>query len=92
MRTKARRKGLLIQPDDFQVGRFYAVYGLKDGPQEPLPVAGMAFRLHAVNLPFVVGKLVSDPDHPPLTFDVRFLTFMPVSDDFVQAQRPDPAP
>ena len=26
--TQARRKGLLVQADDFQVGHHYAVYGL----------------------------------------------------------------
>jgi hypothetical protein len=35
-----------------------------------------------------VGKLVCDPAHPPVTFDVRYLDFVRVSDDFIQAQRP----
>ena len=42
-----------------------------------------------MNLPFLVGKLASDATHPPLTFDTRFLHFMRVSDDYVQAQRPE---
>jgi hypothetical protein len=88
---KPRRKGLLIQPDDLQIGEFYAVHGLKNGSEEPIQVSGMAFKLMAMNLPFVVGKLAADPAHPPMTFDARFLTFMRVSDEFVQAQRPDTA-
>jgi hypothetical protein len=84
---KPLRKGLIVQPDDLELRRFYAVYGTKVGPEQPVPVAGMAFELLAVNLPFVVGKLTADPTHPPLTLDVRYLTFMRVSDDYVQAQR-----
>jgi hypothetical protein len=67
-------------------------YGLKGGPEEPVPIAGMAFRPLALNLPFVVGKLAADPQHPSLTLDVRFLTFMRVTDEFVKAQRPDEDP
>ena len=33
----ATGKGLLVAPDDLEVGQFYAVYGLKDGPGEPIP-------------------------------------------------------
>src|SRR5262249_24408469 len=62
------------------------VYGWKNGPQEPVPVAGQAFRLVALNLPFLVGRLGCDPAHPPVTFDVRYLDFMAITDDFVQAQ------
>ena len=86
---KSRRTGLIVHSDDLQVGNFYAVYGQKCGPEEPLQVSGMAFKLTAVNLPFVIGKLACDPSHPPMTFDARFLNFMKVSDDFVNAQRPD---
>jgi hypothetical protein len=84
---KAKSRGLIVQPDDLEVGQWYAVYGSKDDPDEPIQVSGMAFRLMAMNLPFVVGRLVSRPN-PPLTFDNRFLTFMKVSDDYVQAQQP----
>jgi hypothetical protein len=83
---KSRSRGLLVQADDLEVGHFYAVYGSKNDPDEPIQISGMAFRLMAVNLPFVVGRLVSNPN-PPLTFDSRFLTFMRVSEDYVMAQR-----
>jgi len=85
---KSKSRGLIVQADDLEVGQFYAVYGLKNGPaEEPIQISGMAFRLMAVNLPFVVGRLASNPN-PPLTFDSRFLTFMKVSEDYVMAQRP----
>jgi len=84
---KPRSKGLLVHPDDLEIGEYYAVYGLKNG--EAAQISGMAFKLLAMNLPFIVGKLAHDPAHPPLTFDARFLEFIRVSDDYVTAQRPD---
>lgn len=84
---KPRRTGLIVQPDDLEIGEFYAVYGLKSGSSKPVQISGMAFKLLAMNLPFLVGKLAYDPAHPPLTFDSRFMTFMRVTPDYVQAQR-----
>lgn len=85
---QTRRKSLIVQPDDLEIGEFYAVYGLKRDSDEPVQISGMAFKLLAMNLPFIVGKLAYDPAHPPLTFDSRFMTFMRVTHDYVQAQRP----
>ena len=84
--NKVRRTGLIVEPDDLNVGGWYAVVGLKNGSMRPVPIAGMAFRIVAMNLPFVVGRLASDPAHP-LTFDARYLNFMKVSDEFWIAQR-----
>jgi hypothetical protein len=83
---KAKSRGLIVAADDLTVGDWYAVYGLKHDPEQPVEVAGMAFRILAVNLPFVVGRLASDPAHP-VTFDTRYLAFMRVDDDYVMAQR-----
>lgn len=83
-----RRTGLIIEPDDLDVGMFYTVYGLKNGSDHPLPIAGLAFKLTAINLPFVVGKLTCDPNHAPLTFDTRYLNLMRVTSEFVDAQQP----
>ncbi len=83
---QSRRKGLIVAADDLTVGEWYACYGLKNDLEQPVQVAGMAFRIVAMNLPFIVGRLASDPVHP-LTFDSRFLTFMRVSEDYVAAQR-----
>lgn len=88
---KTASRGLVVQPDDLEIGRHYAVYGLKRNPTAPVPISGMAFKLLAMNLPFVVGKLASEPAQGPVTFDARFLSFMKVTEDFVNAQRPDPS-
>lgn len=83
---KARRTGLIVAEDDLTIGEYYSVLGLKNDSMTPVPVAGMAFRIVAMNLPFVIGRLVSNPANA-ITFDSRFLTFMRVSDDFVREQR-----
>ncbi len=85
---KARGRGLIVEPDDMDVGHFFAVHSSKVDPDQPVQIAGMAFRLTALNLPFCIGKLVYDPAHPPVTFDTRFLRFQKVTSEFVQAQRP----
>jgi hypothetical protein len=90
--TKTRKSGLLVHPDDLQVGRFYAVHGIKNDPAETHPIFGQSFKLKAINLPFLVGRLVSDPAQPAITLDVRYLEFMPVSPDYVEAQAPSDAP
>lgn len=85
---KPRTTGLIVEPDDMDVGMFYCVHGLKNGSMRPVPIAGMAFRLTAMNLPFIVGKLACDPKHDPVTFDSRYLKFMRVTTAFVDAQHP----
>lgn len=86
---KKHHQGLIVWPDDLEVGQHYAVLGLKHQNNEGVQIAGMAFQLKALALPFVVGKLECDPTHGPVTFDSRVLTFMRVPAEYVQAQRPD---
>ena len=81
------KKGLLVAPDDVTVGRYYCVHSLKPAPDESLSVAGQSFKVLAINLPFVVGKMVSDPTQT-ITFDVRFLNFMRVTPNYVKMQSP----
>jgi hypothetical protein len=83
---------LLTAPDDLQVGRFYAVYGIKNDHAETHPIVGQSFRLTAMDLPYLMGELVSDPAHPALAFDVRYLDLMRVTPDYVRAQAPSQGP
>ena len=85
---KTRTNGLVVQADDLQIGGFYAVVGLKRDKNRPVPISGQAFKVKAIDFPFMIGKLVSDPGNPPITFDVRYLSFMRVSLEYVQAQQP----
>jgi hypothetical protein len=86
---KSCRKSVIVQPDDLQVGQCYAVFGLKNGARDPMQMTCMAFKLLAMNLPYIVGKLASDPVNQPLAFDVRFVSFMKVTDDFFRALQPE---
>jgi len=79
------KRSTIVASDDLDPGQFYAVYGFK-GCDEPCPIAGKAFKLTAIELPFVVGRLVECPHHPPVTLDTRMLDLMRVSEEFVKAQ------
>jgi hypothetical protein len=87
---KSRSKGVLVQADDLEIGSYYTVHSLKHDRSAHLPIAGQSFKITALNLPFLVGWMVPDPSHPSVTFDVRFLNFMRVSPEYVQAQKTEP--
>ena len=85
MRNKTRKqKGLLLEVDDLEIGKFIAVHSVK-GTDEPMPYFGTASQIKAINLPFVVVHPVGSAD--TATVDVRYLNFMPVTEEFVQAQK-----
>ncbi len=83
------RKGLFVAQDDLTVGQHYAVVGCKCH-DNPVPVGGLAFKVLAINFPFIVGKLVTNGES--LTLDTRFLNLMRVTDEYVAAQSPSPQP
>lgn len=85
MKKKRRKTGLIVQPDDLNIGEWYTVLGMKN-EMDAFPYAGMAFRITAMNLPFIVGRPAIDPPHP-ITIDSRYMNLMKVSDDYVMAQR-----
>ena len=80
------RSGLIVESDDLNVGEFYAVLGLKEQPEHPLPISGQSFIVKAINRPFIVGELAVQGGHPPITLDTRLFNFMKVDQDFVKAQ------
>jgi len=89
--TKPHKAGLLVHADDLAVGKYYAVHSIKN-TADTHPVFAQAFQIKAMNLPFLVGEIVSDPARP-VTFDVRYLNFMRVTPEYVEAQKghvPDP--
>lgn len=72
----------MVAPDDLTVGRYFCVHSMKPSPDEPSPIAGQAFKVLAINFPFFVGKMVSDPTQT-ITFDVRFLNVMRVTKEIL---------
>ena len=85
MKQNRKKKGLLLAPDDLEVGRFIAVHSTKRS-NRPLPFFGLAAEVKAINLPFLVVRVVGSDEI--VTIDVRFLNIMSVTKEFVQAQAP----
>ena len=83
-----RKKGLLLAPDDLEVGRLVAIH---HASMEFRQLRGISLLIAAINLPFVVARLVPRPDIPPLTLSVRDCRFMPVTEDFAAAQTQETA-
>jgi hypothetical protein len=78
-----RRKGLLLAADDLQVGQLVAIH---HGTRQYRDFRGASLQITAINLPFVVARMVPRPDLPPFTLNVRDCVFMPVSEEFAAAQ------
>lgn len=82
-----KRKGLVCQADDFEIGGLYTVLGFKNQPNLHVAYAGQAFKIKAINLPFVVVDMVGAD--MPATLDTRLLNVMKVSKEFAEAQLVD---
>src|SRR5262249_29561575 len=78
-----RNKGLLLAPDDLEVGRLIAIHHASQDFHE---LRGTSLRITAINLPFVIARIVGHPENPPLTLNVADCAFMSVSDDYAAAQ------
>lgn len=77
---RKKHRGLIVPSDDLNLGQWYAVHS------DTFPFAGMAFRIIAMNLPFVVGRTACNPAQP-VTIDTRHLALMKVDDEYANAQR-----
>lgn len=76
-------KGLLLYPDDLEKGKLCAIHHCTNRT----PFLGDSLKITAINLPFVVARSLVNPELPPITLDLRECGLMPVSEDFVAAQR-----
>jgi hypothetical protein len=83
---ETRASGVVLRPDDLEVGQYVALYSFKPAPNKPSPFHGQAVRVKAINLPYVVGQPTTDPSHAPVTLDVRFMNLMRVTEEFAMAQ------
>ena len=80
-----RSNSVIVQPDDLEVGQLIAIHAFKYS-DEPGPFHGMAVRVKAINLPFVVALPMMDVNDSPVTLDVRFLNLMKVTEEYAKAQ------
>ncbi len=83
--NKHKRKGLLLAPDDLEVGKFVAVHSFKRS-NDSMRFFGQCAQIKAINFPFVVVWSVGDNEIA--TIDLRYFNLMPVTEEFVQAQVP----
>ena len=82
---KRKRRGLLLQADDLDVGRWVAIHHWRHQPDCNQGL-GHALIIKAINLPFVVVQPHGEPQYEPAILDVREAAFMFVTQDFVNAQ------
>jgi len=80
-----KRKGMLLYVDDLNVGDYIAVHSMKGDPNHK-EILGIALKVKAVELPFVLGQPVMNSKHPPVTLDVRYMDLMRVSEEYARAQ------
>jgi len=76
-------KGLLLNVDDLEKGQQLAIHHCSEWTY----LLGESLRITAINLPFVVGRLLAHPDAQPVTVDIRNCGLMPVTDEYVAAQQ-----
>lgn len=89
---KTSSRGAFVAQDDLEVGSKYAIHGLKANPDEMTPINGMVFEIKAIQLPFLVGTIIAEPRHAPVTIDTRQWNIMRVTDEFAAAQIGDQRP
>ncbi len=80
----SEHKGLLTYPDDFEIGQYYTIHSFKKFKLRPNPIAGLTFKLLAVQLPFVIGNMAVDGNDQ--TLDTRWLNLQKSTEEFYQIQ------
>ncbi len=78
-----KKKGLLLQADDLEVGRLVTIHHWRDRRSCGL---GHAYRLKALNLPYVVVQPLGGENRRPIILDLRQVCLMPISEEFADAQ------
>ena len=86
-----KHKGIILAPDDIELNQYICVHSIK-GTKESAPILGQSLHVKAINLPYVVGMVLSDPSKPVITLDYRYLNFMKVTPEYVKAQEDGAGP
>lgn len=94
MKKDRRRNGLLLAPDDLQQGLLVTIHHWRDRREWGM---GVALRIEAINLPYLVVQPLNDAEARPVILDLRRMRLMRVSEEFARAQAsgspaPVPAP
>jgi hypothetical protein len=83
--AKLPKKTSFLYPDDLERGQYICVHSRTDG--EYFPGEGLALKVLAMHLPFVVVKPLWNQFHPPWTFNVADYRLIKVSEEFAHAQQ-----
>jgi hypothetical protein len=89
-----RRNGLILAADDLQRGLLVTIHHWRDRREWGM---GVAMRISAINLPYVVAQPLNDAEARPAILDLRRIRLMRISEEFALAQAngstaPAPAP
>lgn len=77
----------ILQQDDMNVGDYVTIHSCKHH-NEPVSIGGLALKVLAIEAPYMVTKVIQDPNHPPITLDLRHLNLQRVSEAYAKAQLP----
>lgn len=95
MKNEQRRPGVVLAPDDLAAGQLVTVHHWHDGlggrPSRSRRAAteylmGVALRIKAVNLPYLVVQPLNDEKASPVILDFRKAALMAVSREYADAQ------
>ncbi len=94
VKRQRRRNGLILAADDLQKGLLVTIHHWRDRREWGM---GVALRIDAINLPYVVAQPLNDAEARAAILDLRRLRLMRVTEEFARAQAngssaPAPAP
>jgi hypothetical protein len=95
VKRQRRRNGLILAADDLQKGLLVTIHHWRDRREWGM---GVALRIDAINLPYVVAQPLNETEARPAILDLRRLRLMRISEEFARAQAnngssaPAPAP
>jgi hypothetical protein len=71
----------ILSVDDMEINQFVTVHSSKI-TQDCIQSMGMAFQVKAINLPYIACQILGGPS---CVLDSRFVNFMRISQDYVNA-------
>jgi hypothetical protein len=92
VKKNRRRNGLLVAADDLHLGQLVTIHHWRDRREWGM---GVALRIDAINLPYLVAQPLNEAEARPAILDLRRMRLMRISEEFARAQvtgSPAPAP
>ena len=83
MKKDRRHTGMILAADDLQPGLLVTIHNWRDRREWGM---GVALRIDAINLPYIVAQPLNDAEARTAILDLRRLRLMRVSEEFARAQ------